>query len=348
LPSATQVRIIGVMRGYVLIWCGVVTLLPAQDPPDPRRPVLVDAVVATVNDGAITLSELRNVADPFIRREAALGKLGKGEAEAFYQQALGELIDKHRLAQAAKTFGVFTPEQVEMFFQRELARQEQEQLRDFGSFPAITRELKRLGRTWPTVQSEKRIDIMSRFAKEFAVYMRLQKQSNLYLTPRMLRETYERERHLFVHGAMARVSIVVFRGNDARASAEKATVEWREQEIDGQQLAARYPGAIALSDKAADTLAPELDAIKTFALAGPVGNISPPFESDGAVRIAKITLHLAERNGRFEDPAVQDELRARCEKRVVDEFVKQALDRAEFRTEVWQSRLVGGRRQSQN
>jgi hypothetical protein len=308
--------------------------------------VLVDAIVATVNDGAITMSELRTLAAGRIRSAASQGLLQEGALVYLTQQALGELIDKHRLAQAAKSFGVFTPEQIEMFFQRELTRQEQEQLRDFGSYPEFTRELKRLGRTWPTFQSEKRVDIMSRFAKEFAVYMRLQKQSNLYLTPRMLRETYERERHLFVHGAMARVSIVVFRGNDARTNAERAAKEWREQEIDAQQLAARH-GAIALSDKGADTLAPELAAIKTFALAGPVGNISPPLEADGAVRIAKITAHLRERNGRFEDPAVQDELRARCEKRVIDEFLKQALERAEFRTEVWQSEFLSGRRQVQ-
>jgi hypothetical protein len=325
----------------------VVTLLPAQDAPAPKKPVLVDAIVATVNDGAITLSELRNAAEPSIRAQAAQRPLTDANIRDFYQQALDKLINKHRLAQAAKTFGVFTPEQIEMFFQRELAHQQQEQLRDFGSFPAITAELKRQGKTWPTVQSEKRVDIMSRFAEEFAVYMRLQKQSNLYLTPRMLRETYERERHLFVHGAAAIVSIVVFRGDDARANAEKAAAEWREQEIDGQQLAAHYPGAIALSDKAADSLAPELDAIKTFALAGPVGNVSPPFESDGAVRIAKITAHVPEENGRFEDPEVQDKLRNQCDRTVFDEFLGQALERAAFRTEVWESDLVSGGRPKQ-
>jgi hypothetical protein len=335
------------MRGFVLLCCAVVTPLRAQDAPAPKGGVLVDAIVATVNDGAITLSELRTLAAGRIRSAEAKGPLSGAARESIAQQALGELIDKHRLAQAAKSFGVFTPEQIEMFFQRELAHQQQEQLRDFGSFPAITAELKRQGKTWGTVQGEKRVDIMSRFAKEFAVYMRLQKQSNLYLTPRMLRETYERDRHLFVHGAAALVSIVVFRGNDARASAEKAAAEWREQEIDGQQLAAHYPGAIALSDKTADSLAPELDAIKTFALAGPIGNISPPFESDGAVRIAKITAFVAEENGRFEDPEVQDKLRNRCEQSVFDEFLAQALERAAFRTEVWESDYVSGGRPKQ-
>lgn len=335
------------MRGIGLICCAVVTLLPAQDPPA-QKGVLVDAVVATVNDGAITLSELKTLAAGRIRSAASLGPLSDRERADLVQQALGDLIANHRLAQAVKSFGVFTPEQIEMFFQRELARQEQEQLRDL-TLSEFARELKRQGRNWPTFQSEKRVDIMSRFAKEFAVNMRLQKQSNLYLTPRMLRETYERERHLFVHGAMARVSIVVFRDNDARATAERAAAEWRELEIDGHQLAARYPGAIALSDKAADTLAPELAAIKTFALAGPVGNISPPLESDGTVRIAKITAHVAEQNGRFEDPDVQDKLRARCQDRVVAEFLRQALERAEFRTEVWQSEsLWGSRRQGQH
>jgi hypothetical protein len=336
------------MRGSVLICC-VVTLLPAQDPPAPKGPVRVDAVIATVNDGAITWSELRNVADPFIRTQSAQLQrpLSAPEMEAIYQRALRDLIDKHRLAQAVKSFGVFTPEQIEMIFQRELTRQEQEQLRDFGSYPAIASELKRRGQTWGTAKSEKRVDIMSRFATDIAVYMRLQKQSNLYLTPRMLRETYERERRFFVHGAMARVSIVAFRDKDARATAEKAAAEWREQEIDASQLATRY-GAIALSEKEADSLAPELAAIKTFALAGPVGNISPAFEADGAVRIAKITAYVPERNGRFEDPAVQDELRVLCDKAVKDEFLNEALRRAGMRTEVWQSVLYfGGRRQPQ-
>jgi hypothetical protein len=340
LPRAARARIIAVMRGTVLICC-VATLLPAQDPPAPKGPVRVDAVIATVNDGAITLSELRNVAEGFIRRKSAQRPLSAAEIETIYLQQLRLLIDKHRLAQAVKSFGVFTPEQIEMIFQRELTRQEQEQLRDFGSYRAIANELKRQGQTWGTAQSEKRVDIMSRFATDIAVAMRLQKQSNLYLTPRMLRETYERERHFFVHGTMARVSIVVFLDNGARAKAEKAAAEWREQEIDASQLAARY-GAIALSEKEADELAPELAAIKTFALAGPVGNISPPFEADGAVRIAKITAYVAERNGRFEDPAVQDELRARCGETVRDEFMNEALKRAGMRTEVWQSVLYFG------
>jgi hypothetical protein len=80
--------------------------------------------------------------------EISAAPLSAAEIETIYLQQLRLLIDKHRLAQAVKSFGVFTPEQIEMIFQRELTRQEQEQLRDFGSYRAIANELKRQGQTW--------------------------------------------------------------------------------------------------------------------------------------------------------------------------------------------------------
>ncbi len=350
LPRSTSLCMIRIMRIAGLGLLAYASLLQAQDP-SPARPAerhlfVVDQVVATVNDGAIMLSELRTLAAGQIRTLTTKGRpLSTKDIEDIFRFELDGLIDKHRMAQAAKTFGVFTPEQIETFFKNEMEKEEQEKLRDLGSYQEFSRELKREGRTWQTFLSEQRVDKMADFAREFAVGMRLQKQSNLYLTPRMLRETYAREKDYFVHPALARVSILVFRGNDALATAQRAAAAWREEDIDARRMADRFPDAIVLDEVSATSLAPELAAITTFALAGPLHNVSPPMVVDGAVRLAKITDFGPTRNGKFEDPDVQADLRNLCEKRVRAEFLLQALERAKLRTEVWESETLfnGGR-----
>lgn len=309
--------------------------LAARRAPQAPRPILVDTVVATVNDSAIMWSALNTNAYGRLRAaEARFGRVRPEDIERIYREELDALIDRNTMAQAAKTFGVFTPEQVETFFRRDLEREEQEQIRDLGSHQAFSQALQNQGRTWQTYVSEQRVDKLASYAEQFAVDMRLQRQSNLFLTPRMLRETYERELGRFVRPPQALVSLVVFQGPDAATTAAAAAETWRREEIGSRQLAQRFPGATALDDAVATSLIADLSQ---WALAGPLHNVSAPIRRGDAVQLAKVAAYVPARNGRFEDLDVQEELRGICQRGVVDEFRKQALERASQRTEVWQA-----------
>jgi hypothetical protein len=123
---------------FVLI--GTAALL-AQDPaPVPAkkpasRPVLVDRVVATVNDASILMSELTTLGAGMVRsREALLERdLLPAERLSLYKAVLDQRIENHAMAQAAKTFGFATPEQIDALFEDEMKRDEEEQLRDLGT-----------------------------------------------------------------------------------------------------------------------------------------------------------------------------------------------------------------------
>lgn len=320
------------------------TLLAAQEPPPPKPPAgrwLVDAIVATVNDTAILHSTLRTLTAGRIREQRTrFGPLTRTDEQLIERRVLDELIDKYRMAQSAKTFGPLTPEQIEQAFQSELKRDQQDQLRDLGSVNAVSQELKRTGRTWQTYEREQRVQKLSDFAEDLAVRRRLSRQTNLFLTPRMLRETYAQNRDRFVRPARARVAQVRFTGPDAEATAQQAADLWREQGLTARQLADRFPGAAAVGEVTAGSLSAEFGAIAAFALAGPVDQVSSPIPVRGGVHVARVTEFLPARNGRFEDSDVQDELRDLCYQRVLLEFREQAFERARLRTEVWQSKAV--------
>ncbi|MBL8756544.1 MAG: peptidyl-prolyl cis-trans isomerase [Planctomycetes bacterium] len=323
----------------VLFLCS--SLLPAQERPEAPanpRPVLVDGVIATVNDSAILLSTVRGVAKGRLNELAALqGRLSPQQLEAEMKKALAAVIDRHSLAHAAKTFGKLTPDQVDQIVDQELERDQQQQVKDVGSINAYTRELKRLGRDWPTYADEQRIEKLYDLAEEFGVRQRLARQTNLYLTPRMLRETYQNNVDLFVRPALATVLQVQFTGSGAEAAATEASTVWRLQELTPRQLADKFTdrGATALAVMDASSLAVARSAIRDFALAGPAGAVSPPVQIGQTWVVARVGEFRAARNSSFDDPKTQDELRSLCSRKVIEEFRMQAMDRARQRTEVW-------------
>lgn len=317
-----------------LLLCAAAAPVVAQtEPSQAKPPVLIDTVVATVNDSAILHSELATLTAGRLRTLEASGRTVRPEdRDAIYADELRSRIDHHTWAQAAKTFGYVAPEQVEAWFQRELEREEQNQVRDLGSYQAYTRALQDQGRTWPTLVRQMRVDKLAGIAKDFSIEARMQRQANLYVTPRMLRETYERFRPQFVHDAEARVALLSFRGPQAAENAAKASAIWRAEDLTARALAQRFPGATVLEGVTASALIPPLS---TFALAGPVDRVSDPIPHEGTLQVAKIVLFAPARSGSFEDPAVQLELRDICDRLVRTEFALQALRRARQRTEVW-------------
>ena len=309
---------------------------PRQGTPPP--PVLVDKVVATVNDSAILHSDLLTLTEAEIRGREATGKRVRAEdRQQIYEDELRKRIDRHTWAQAAKTFGYVPPEQVEAWFQRELEREEQNQVRDLGSYQAFSRALQDQGRTWPAFVREQRVEKLANFARSFSINMRMQQQANLYVTPRMMREAYEQLKpQLFVRDADAAVAMVTFTGPDAKENAGQAAALWRTEELSSRTLAERFPGATAPDTMNVKALPAELTK---FALAGPVDRVSDPIEINGAFVVARIVQFVPARDSRFEDGEVQEDLRRVCERKVEAEFTKQALERARQRTEVWPARL---------
>lgn len=316
---------------------------PSQtSPPAGRGLVPIDRVIATVNDSAILLSELRSLAAGQVAAlEQRLGRpLSQQETEEAYRRVLLPLIEKHAMAQAARTFGILPPEQVEAIFKSELAREEAEQMRDYGTWQQFSKDhLELSGRTWQAYVRERRVEKMRDLAEEVAVHMRLAQQRNLYVTPRMLWEAWQEFQGEFQHGPRADVGIVSFEGPDGETHAHAAAALWREQSLNPQQLVDQLavPRATAqlrrdLSDASRGKVA---DEIVDFALPGPLHAVSAPFRLGSAWRVAKVLYHAPARNARFEDAEVQAELRQICQKGVIEALRRQAVERAMQRTEYW-------------
>ncbi len=317
----------------------LVAAIPAQRdaaPPAQNRGTLVDAVIATVNDSAIMWSSVQTAAASRIRAEVE--KLGTTLSPALVGQirdhTLEQEILRHRMAQAAKSFGPLTPDQVEQLLLESLERDRRDEERDFGSLTEYTRQLQRSGRSWPSHLREQRIEKLHDFAEQLSVSRRLARQTNLFVTPRMLRETYQQMVDYFVHPAEARIVQIAFLGPDAKAHAEAAAEAWRKEPLDVRELAARFQPAQPIAVVNAASLTAQLDALRTFALAGPENAVSSPIAVGDAFHVARVVQFAAARNGRYEDPEVQAELRRICAERVIVEFQQQAYARARERTQV--------------
>ncbi|MCK5941725.1 MAG: peptidyl-prolyl cis-trans isomerase [Planctomycetes bacterium] len=314
--------------------------LAAQDQPGPGQPALpkklfVDSVVASINDSALLQSKVFAAASGSIRgQESQIGRpLSLNEIGQLTMVELRKLVSDYQMAQSARSFGQFPPERFDMILESELERDKQDRVRDLGSYGELSAELERSGQTWQTYANGQRIEKLQMLAEQFAIYERLRKQSNLYLTPRMLRETYAQYQDQFVRDALAQVAVVTFRGSDAAAQAQAASDLWANNVLTAREVADRFPGSTPLPAIRARDLQPKL---KEFALRGPVGNVSQPIpRGNGLVDVVRIMQYLPARDGKFEDPEVQAEVRRIASEKVILEFRGQALQRARQRTEVW-------------
>jgi hypothetical protein len=330
------------MRTLVVAFsfAGVLAAQEAPAAPARQERTLVDAVAATVNDSPILLSRVMSAANDEIVQEARKfgGPLPPAAVHRIQQRKLDEEIMRHRMAQSAKTFGPLTPQQVEQLLDEQLERERQDEVRDLGSLGLYTSELARTGRTWTTHLREERVDKLELFARELAVGRRLARQTNLYVTPRMLREAYREYVDAFVHPADARIVQIAFLGPDAKQRAADAAAAWRaDDKSDARQLAQKFRGQ-AIPPLPANQLSEEFKALRDFALAGPLHAVSEPIAFGDPAQpqwnVARIVMFTPAANGRFEDPDVQRKLRDECERRVRVEFLLQAQQRAVERTEV--------------
>src|SRR5690606_4137100 len=102
---------------------------------------------------------------------------------------LRSLASDYQMAQAARSFSNFPAERFDAMLKSYLDHDQAQRVRELGTDIKYSEELARTGETWQTARDALRIEKLTQIAKSFAIWDRLNKQSNLYLTPRMLRET---------------------------------------------------------------------------------------------------------------------------------------------------------------
>jgi hypothetical protein len=314
-----------------------------ERPADPGEWVLIDNVLCTVNDAVILRSEIATLTAGSVRgREIELGRpLRAQERDLLESQLLFKKIHEHALAQAAKTLGVIPPERVEEIFRQQLEEEEKEQVRDLGTYQKLSQELARQNRTWQTYVREQRVNKLADLTRSMA-YSRLQNQHHLFITPQQMRDWYRNHVTDFVHGPSAAISGVTCLGPDAEAVAKDVIAAWQAETITAHELAGRFQarGVVLLFDNQRATAGNpgQLRQDKVdFGLAGPFGRVSAPIpvEGDGAVQVWKVVDHQPAREGRFEDPEVQNEIRRLLEDQVVENLMRQTTARALERTEPW-------------
>jgi len=323
-----------VALGVVVLGASALVAQGGQVPPTPKR-LFVDSVVASVNDSAILQSKLFDtVSGSVLGAEAQAGRqMSLNEVFGMAMRDLRSLVNNYQMAQAARSFGNIPPDRFNMILESELERDKEDRRRDLGGWGELSAELERTGQTWRTYANGQRIEKLQMLAEQFSIYERLRKQSNLYLTPKMLRDTYAEYRDTFVRDAMAQVSVVTFRGDDAAERAQAASDRWADAVLTAREVAEEFGPATPLLSMRAKSLQPRM---RDFALAGPVGNVSQPIpRPNGMIDVVKVMQFLPARDGKFADPEVQAELRRIASDKVLREFREQALTRAKQRTEVW-------------
>jgi len=306
----------------------------AKKPAGAPKRYFVDSVVASVNDSSILQSKLFLASLSTIAGAEAQGRrLTLNDVRDLTLNELRKMVGSYQMAQSARSFGNFPTEQFDAILQDQLDRDKQERVRDLGTEFAFSEELARTGQTWQTYEDDLRIEKLTMLAEQFAIYERLRKQSNLYLTPRMLRETYEKHEELFERPASAEVGQIIFSGSDAEKNALAAAEHWRAYNWTAKEVAAKYKGAQPLFALPASSLGAKL---KAFALAGPAGKVSELIRNpDGSIKLAKVLRHVTAAGGGFENPEVQAQVRLFAKNELHKQFRAQALRRARDRTRVW-------------
>jgi hypothetical protein len=340
-----------ILRSTIVALCAVTALPPAMlraqaagaQVPDPSSLVLVDGVVATVNDTVILQSELIAQVTGRIRTfEAQSGtKVTDAQREAFLQEARRQLIWRAAMAQGAKTLGIVPSQRVDEIVQDMMREDERQQQRDFGSLMRWSEAWAQQNLTYDSYEREQRTAKMYELTKQIAVNARLQNQFNLFITPRMMREAW-RQRQPSLASTVAIVGVVGFGSRDdkTRALVAEAARVWRAEQLTPNELAARFRDRVAAipmtvrvaSSNRPKELQPELI---DFGLAGPLGNVSEPFAAETSFQIWKVLDYAGGQQKSFDDPETQVQLRRMLEGQVVDKLQDDALRRCLERTQPW-------------
>jgi len=288
---------LGLALGLVLALCALAapalaqssSAVPTETPP---RGLVLDRVVASVNDEAITLSEVQEEGQPVIRKifQDFVGPERERRVEEAQQRLMDDLIDRRMMYQVAKQDGLTpSPAEIEGAID-ELKRNNN--ATDEAQFRAL---LKAEGLTVEQIRRS--------IAERLAIGRLLIRQirSSIILSEDELLKTYQENKQKFQREPSAEIEHILFPidpGQDeaaARARAEEALAKIRGGADFAQvgKEVASTPGR-GQSDQLTvrrGELAPEIEAA-AFGLSP--GEVSEPIRTAGGFHLIKVLRVQAE------------------------------------------------------
>lgn len=288
---------LGLALGLVLALCALAapalaqssSAVPTETPP---RGLVLDRVVASVNDEAITLSEVQEEGQPVIRKifQDFVGPERERRVEEAQQRLMDDLIDRRMMYQVAKQDGLTpSPAEVQGAID-ELKRNNN--ATDEAQFRAL---LKAEGLTVEQIRRS--------IAERLAIGRLLIRQirSSIILSEEELLKTYQENKQKFQREPSAEIEHILFPidpGQDeaaARARAEEALAKIRGGADFAQvgKEVASTPGR-GQSDQLTvrrGELAPEIEAA-AFGLSP--GEVSEPIRTAGGFHLIKVLRVQAE------------------------------------------------------
>ena len=282
---------LGLALGLVLALCALVAPAVAQSASvaptgAPAREMVLDRVVASVNDEAITLSEVQEEGQPVIRKifQDFVGPERERRVEEAQQRLMDDLIDRRMMYQVAKQDGLTpSPAEIEGAID-ELKRNNN--ATDEAQFRAL---LKAEGLTVEQIRRS--------IAERLAIGRLLIRQirSSIILSEDELLKTYQENKQKFQREPSAEIDHILFPidpGQDeaaARARAEEALAKIRGGADFAQvgKEATSTPGS-GQSDQLTvhrGELAPEIEAV-AFGLSP--GGVSEPIRTAAGFHLIKV------------------------------------------------------------
>lgn len=285
-------RRVGLWPALVAMACAVPALAQPVQPAGEPRGMVLDRVVASVNDEAITLSEVQEEGQPVIRRifQDFVGEERERRLDAAEQRVVNELIERRLLYQAAKKEGMLPSTAEVAGALEELKRNNN--ATDDAQFQAL---LKTEGLTLAQVRRTigERLAIGRLLARQI--------RSSIIIGEDEIAKYYEANREKFQRTPEAQVHHVLFAvGPNQDEAAERARAEEMAAKVqagaDFLQMAKEYAtngwgsGADLLTVHRGE-LAPEIEAA-VFSL--PAGGVSSPIRTSAGYHLIRVEKVRAE------------------------------------------------------
>src|SRR5262249_16805778 len=222
-----------------------------------------------------------------------------------------QLIAGGGRAGAPSPLGIAPPQRIDEIVQEMMREDERQQQRDFGSLMRWSEAWAQQNLTYDTYEREERTAKMVELTKQMAIGGRLQNQLDLFITPRMMRDTW-RPNPANLASPQAIVGVVGFGGRDdkTRALAEEAARVWRAEPLTASELAARFRDRAATSQMTVVVSSSNRPRglqkeLIDFGLAGPPGHVCEPVPAESPFQVWKGNDYAGRQRKAFDQPETQ-------------------------------------------
>lgn len=292
-------------------------LVTVKQPPAERR--FLDGVLMTVDSRVILFSE---VLDDFESIQSGLVEANQGKPLTLRRQrkikneTMRKFQERAVKASAALTLPSSTPEQIAAYVERVLQAEKQDLINQYGSLAKMKEEMSRAGSSTFMIERNQRESILLNLARQ-ELFMRLRDRRALMITPKMLRDHYRKmvgSRRTGSVSDFARVVIGIEQAENTAPALEKARqviAAWRNSDLSAVELAKKF-GGIAIENKSLTLENIEkLDPfIARFIGKAKTGDVSESHVHISGVVVIKVLRRQAGNDYRWDDPMVQEQMRA--------------------------------------